>query len=80
MSLSTRLRTIGAKSLTIFGFGFHNNITFDDKVLQGWAFRNEQLRQSHGADTSRPESLECFGIFTPRLDEDIQSRTALDVN
>lgn len=38
------------------------------------------MREGHGADTRRPESLERFCIFAPRVNEDVQPGAALDVD
>jgi hypothetical protein len=60
------------RKLTVSSLGFHNDVALYYKVLQAWPLRCIQLGQSQVAYSHRPEALEHFSIFAPRLDDNIQ--------
>ena len=66
--------------LTILCLSGDNDVALDHQVLQRRPFCQEQLRKRERADTRLPETLECLGVLTPRVDEDIKARTTLNVH
>lgn len=68
------------KGLTILGFGFDDDVAFDGQILEARSFSIEELSKGKGADSRRPESLECFCILAPCLNENIQCRASVDIH
>lgn len=65
---------------TILGHGIHDYIAFDHQVLQTRSLGRVQLAQRKVAYPGRPVTLEGFCVLTPGVDENINTRTTLDIS
>ena len=76
-----RARGCGRRGpLTVLRLRAEDDVALDGDLLQARARGAEELAEAEGADAAGPEALEGLCVLAPCLDDDVQPRSAGNVD